>query len=113
MDDFIIAKVSWLTKVKGNEDKGDYIKKIFSELIRFLKNNNLLVNNNIKENIITDDLEIKKSDLTEQGFEVLKISFDKWMQALDKGTKPEKITILEKALIKVREKNIDNNGKKK
>lgn len=73
-------------------------------LVEFLLKNNLLINlnpydknNNIKTNLI-----IFSSNLSKDGFELFKKAVPNWYRAHDRGTPIEKVTILEKALAKIR-----------
>ena len=73
-------------------------------LVEFLLKNNLLINlnpydenNNIKKNLI-----IFSSNLSKDGFELFKKAVPNWYRAHDRGTPIEKVTILEKALAKIR-----------
>ena len=85
----------------------DYKKSIFKStipLMRFLKTNNLLVDidpfnedGSIKENIV-----IRKSNVTDEGFQLFVKPINNWWNALDRGVSPEKITILENGLKKIR-----------
>ena len=73
-------------------------------LVEFLLKNNLLINlnpydknNNIKTNLI-----IFSSNLSKDGFELFKKAVPNWYRVHDRGTPIEKVTILEKALAKIR-----------
>ena len=44
------------------------------------------------------------TDLTEEGVEVMKAAFYKWIDKTDKGMPPEDTSLLMKALNKIREK---------
>jgi hypothetical protein len=49
-----------------------------------------------------DEFAIRSSDVTPEGLAVIREGYDRWCNALDRGTPPSKTTILEKALAKVR-----------
>jgi hypothetical protein len=51
---------------------------------------------------ITDDFEVASDGLTADGLAVMRVAYDKWVQKIDNGMSPEDVTLLEKALKKVR-----------
>ena len=94
--------------ISGSKDV-DYqeaIKKMSLSLMKFLIENDLLVNINPfnQDGSVKKDLIIKKSNLTEEGFQLFVKPVNNWWNALDRGTPPEKVTILENGLKKIRAK---------
>lgn len=92
--------------ISGSKDV-DYqeaIKKMSLSLMKFLIENDLLVNINPfnQDGSVKNDLIIKKSNLTDEGFQLFVKPVNNWWNALDRGTPPEKITILENGLKKIR-----------
>ena len=92
--------------ISGSKDV-DYqeaIKKMSLSLMKFLMENDLLVNINPfnQDGSVKKDLVIKKSNLTDEGFQLFVKSVNNWWNALDRGTPPEKVTILENGLKKIR-----------
>lgn len=92
--------------ISGSKDI-DYqeaIKKMSLSLMKFLIENDLLVNINPfnQDRSVKNDLIIKKSNLTDEGFQLFVKPVNNWWNALDRGTSPEKITILENGLKKIR-----------
>lgn len=92
--------------ISGSKDV-DYqeaIKKMSLSLMKFLIENDLLVNINPfnQDGSVKKDLIIKKSNLTEEGFQLFVKPVNNWWNALDRGTSPEKVTILENGLKKIR-----------
>ena len=92
--------------VSGSKDV-DYqeaIKKMSLFLMKFLMENDLLVNINPfnQDGSVKKDLIIKKSNLTDEGFQLFVKPVNNWWNALDRGTPPEKVTILENGLKKIR-----------
>ena len=71
-------------------------------LMTFLKNNNLLVDIDPfnEDGSIKEDLIIRKSNVTDEGFQLFVKPVNNWWNALDRGTPPEKVTILENGLKK-------------
>ena len=92
--------------ISGSKDV-DYqeaIKKMSLSLMKFLIENDLLVDINPfkQDGSVKKDLIIKKSNLTEEGFQLFVKPVNNWWNALDRGTSPEKVTILENGLKKIR-----------
>ena len=92
--------------ISGSKDI-DYqeaIKKMSLSLMKFLMENDLLVNINPfnQDGSVKKDLIIKKSNLTDEGFKLFVKPVNNWWNALDRGTPPEKVTILENGLKKIR-----------
>ena len=92
--------------ISGSKDV-DYqeaIKKMSLSLMKFLIENDLLVNINPfnQDASVKKYLIFKKSNLTEEGFQLFVKPVNNWWNALDRGTSPEKVTILENGLKKIR-----------
>ena len=87
-------------------DYQEAIKKMSLSLMKFLIENDLLVNINPfnQDGSVKNDLIIKKSNLTDEGFQLFVKPVNNWWNALDRGTPPEKVTILENGLKKIRAK---------
>lgn len=102
---FVICQVSWLTNTPGMEGERDSIVRDFFYLTTFLQNNGL-VRRPIMQSIddITDDFSISSEDLTDDGLAVMKAAYDNWVQKIDNGMSSEDVTLLERALNKVRAK---------
>ncbi|QIP15683.1 hypothetical protein G8759_25145 [Spirosoma aureum] len=105
--DFIIIKVSWRTRRIRNYDATEENAKTlvyFKALINFLQNNELTTRVILPDNgIVTDETCIRKSDLTEFGYQLFaKKHFDKWVDAIfDRGKDPTDVKALKKALQKI------------
>ena len=102
--DFVLFDYQLLLNRSEDIDYKESIFKSTIPLMRFLKTNNLLVDvdpfnedGSIKENIV-----IRKSNVTDEGFQLFVKPVNNWWNALDRGVSPEKITILENGLKKIR-----------
>ena len=84
-------------------DYQEAIKKMSLSLMKFLIENDLLVDINPfnQDGSVKKDLIIKKSNLTDEGFQLFVKPVNNWWNALDRGTPPEKVTILENGLKKI------------
>ena len=85
-------------------DYQEAIKKMSLSLMKFLIENDLLLDINPfnQDGSVKKDLIIKKSNLTDEGFQLFVKPVNNWWNALDRGTSPEKVTILENGLKKIR-----------
>lgn len=109
--DFVISKASWITKMKSDppltteEIRVEYMR--FEVLFRFLQTNNLTTKILLPEgSTANDETELRVSDLTEDGFKVIKKAYDKWLKKIDRSKDKIKaindLTLLEQALKEVK-----------
>jgi hypothetical protein len=100
---FVISKVSWLTQTKGNEERRESIIRHFYYVTKFLQDNGL-VHHALIERLedIDDDFAIASDDLTDEGFAVMKSAYDKWLQNVDNGMDAADVSILSRALKRMR-----------
>jgi len=105
--DFVLFDHQLLLNRSNDIDYKEGIIKSTISLMNFLKKNDLLIgidpfneDGSIKENIV-----IRKSNLTDEGFQLFLKPVNNWWDALDRGTPPEKVTILENGLKKIRAAN--------
>ena len=100
---YVITKVSWLTNTPGLEDQRDAIIRDHYFLAKFLQDNSLVTRTlmcNIED--ITEDFEVSSEDLTSDGLATMRAAYDRWVQKIDNGMPPEDVSLLERALQKVR-----------
>ncbi|MBS9774354.1 MAG: hypothetical protein KGV59_04265 [Tenacibaculum sp.] len=104
LKDFIVYRYESLLNANKSNDYQERIHKMTKVLVDFLYNNNLLVNIQPydKDGNVKLDLVIMYSNLTEDGVEMFKKPVRNWMKAHDRGTRIDKITILEKGLEKIK-----------
>ena len=102
--DFVLFDHQLLLNRSNDIDHKEGIIKSTISLMNFLKKNDLLIDidpfnedGSIKENIV-----IRKSNVTDEGFQLFVKPVNNWWNALDRGTPPEKIIILENGLKKIR-----------
>lgn len=104
-NDFIIGQVSWLTQVKRNYEFDSGLCYIaFENIIKYFQRNELTT-----RTILTQDEKVKEttcirlSDLTNEGFMLVKKCFDKWMEkVIDRVIEPTDYKMLDNALRKIR-----------
>ncbi len=101
---FTISKVSWITQTYGLQDKRELVIEDHFNFAKFLQDNDL-TNRTLVSRIeeIDDDFEICSNDLTVEGLAFTRKIYDKWISKIDNGMSPKNISLLEKALKKIRE----------
>jgi len=98
-ESFTIDKVSWHTQTPGNpETREQTIARILS-VVTFLQEHGLtkrVLASSAHD--ISDEFSIEAADLTEQGLELMRRAYDKWVRKVDKGMDPKDTSLLAKAL---------------
>ncbi|WP_295674085.1 hypothetical protein [uncultured Mucilaginibacter sp.] len=103
--DFVIGKVSWFTEVKRNYTfDSELCYTAFKSAIDYFQKESLTTRTILGENeLVTPDTCIKVSDLTDEGFQLAKKCFDKWLDSvIDKIVVPTDYRMLDRALKKIR-----------
>jgi hypothetical protein len=102
--EFTIDKVSWHTKIKDNPESPENIRERFKVIVAFLQRNGLTVRELLQPNEEPkDDFAIRTSDLTEEGLEVMKKGYDKWLKKIvNKRKDLGDVRILDQALTELR-----------
>lgn len=100
---FVIDQVSWHTNTPGNTETREHIVRRFCAVANFLDSNGLAVRQlACPESDITDSYNISSDDLSDDGLAVMKAAYDKWLQKVDNGMPPEDLTLLTRALNRIR-----------
>lgn len=101
-NDFVIDDAKAHFAASKNSEYKARVEQRFRVFVDFLQNNGL-VNREILASgqPVTEELKIRKSDLTDAGFAVVKAAYDKWLRGIDKGKAVADVTVLNKALAKV------------
>lgn len=104
-NDFIIGQVSWLTQVKRNyEFDSKLCYTAFESIINYFQNNDLTTRTILTQSEKAKETTcIRSSDLTDEGFILVKKCFDRWMEkVIDKVIEPTNHKMLDNALKKIR-----------
>ena len=102
--DFIIDQVSWHTTVKGNPETPAMVVTRFTTVACFLESNGLLIRPLLAaQETPHADFSIRRSDLTEEGFQLMRAAYDKYLKQLGKGKPCTDVSVLQKALARIRE----------
>lgn len=103
MQNFPIDKVGWHTQRVGNTEPREKVLLRFFSVVDFLQRNQLTVRPllvSIDE--ITDDFTLHSSDLTNEGLQLVKACYDKWLRKVDKGFDPTNTSMFDATLKKMR-----------
>lgn len=99
MDDFVIDRLAWYLNKGIHHDP----RLRFRALLDFLYKNNLLQKEfDFPKDFIPDDFEMRSSQLTEEGLQLFKNVYQKWLKSIDKGKSETNVSMLEKELQKIR-----------
>ena len=104
-ESFTIDRIAWHTRVQGNPETKEHIDLRFRELFAFLARHALLAPGAPlppATGVLPDEFEIHTRHLTEEGIQVMREGYDRWVSALDHGTPPTKVAILENAVKRIR-----------
>lgn len=103
MSDFLIDKISTHLAASKSAAWRERVITRFSTFVAFLQENHLTTRTILDPGSEPEvSLRIMKSDLTDEGYEVVKAAYDKWLRGIDKGKDVSDLTTLEKALEKIR-----------
>lgn len=112
-NDRIIEKVGWVTQMKSIPPLSAEFKEqqylLFEQIVRFLQKNNMTTRIILTEaEPVTDDSQIKISDLTEEGFLFFSFGIRAWRLRYDRAKNKDKairdLSFIEKKLKEFREK---------
>ena len=103
--DYTLSKVSWITKMKSTppltQEYIDLVYLRYRVMISYLQSHKLTTRE-ILDDDINDEFELRKSDLTEKGFEFYKNGIIPWIKKIDRSVDRKKtitdISFLDKKL---------------
>lgn len=102
---FTIDQVSWHTSTRGNPESREHIIRRFHAIAHFLQDRGLTVRplaGDLKD--VQDNFAISSADLTDEGLALMRAAYDKWLQKVDQGMDIGDLSLLDKALQKIRAK---------
>jgi hypothetical protein len=103
MTDRLIVDISGLYAASKNLSYRAEIKTIFETYIRFLQDAGLTTRTFLQpEDDLPSDVRIRRSDLTDEGFEFVKRVQNNWLMSKDRGRPLTDISLLEKELKELR-----------
>ena len=108
MKDMVIDACKWYV----DESSEDSVKKKAAEefsnrykpLLHFFKETGLVYEDKTEERNWLD-FELKMSDFTDEGLELLMLCHDKWLDAISRGSNPSNIALWQRQLIRLREED--------
>lgn len=103
---FTIDKVAWHTRVVDNPETPEMVRKRFMSIVSFLQTNNLTKRILLKPGEEpSNEFAISTEDLTDQGIEVMKKGYDKWLKrTVNKRKDVSDMTILVDVLATLKSK---------
>ncbi|MDZ4781394.1 MAG: hypothetical protein SGJ19_14165 [Planctomycetia bacterium] len=103
MDDFLIDEVGIHYHASKNREYRNRVIARFSTFVGFLQSHGLTVRQLLgPHESLPTTLKIMRSDLTDEGFRLVKEAYDKWLKAMNSGQSATDTTLLDKALNKIR-----------
>ena len=103
-NDFVIDCTKVHLAASKNAEYRARVEQRFRVFLGFVQSNGLAKREILRDDEpITENLEIRKSDLTDEGFELVKSAYDKWLRGIDNGKEISDVSVLSKALSKIRE----------
>ena len=107
MKEFTIDACKWyIYEEMDDNDKIDAIEKFklrYEPLLGFLLESNLYESNLPKTVEDWQSLEIKVSDFTDEGLELVMNCHDQWLDSVEKGISPKNMKLWQKELRKIRQ----------
>ena len=108
MKDMVIDACKWYIDENAEEKVKRKAAEEFSNrykpLLNFFQETGLVREKSIAENDWLD-FELKMSDFTDEGLELLMLCHDKWLDAISRGSNPGNITMWQRQLIRLREED--------
>jgi hypothetical protein len=101
---FVIDQVSWHTSTPGNTETREQIIRRFYSVAKYLQDNQLTTRTLLSDpSDVTDEFALRSEDLTEEGLALMKAAYDKWLRKVDQTMDSSDLTIMERALKRLRE----------
>jgi len=98
-----IDRVGWHTRTPGNTESREHIEHRFRVIATYLQDRGLTVRPILAPGgTIDDDFAINAHDLTDEGMAIARAAYHKWLTKVDKGMPPDDVSLLDKALAKIR-----------
>lgn len=102
-DDFELIGIDVFLSASKQRDHRLLVRQVFMTLVDFLQRNGLVTRVLLPEDEeISDSFVIRRSDLTDEGYELYRRAEQGWLGAIDRGRKPSNTSILERALRSIR-----------
>lgn len=102
--DFIVSNAAGHFAASKSLKYREQLKLRYRTFVDFLQGNGLTTHELLaKDSQVTADFKIFKSDLTDEGYELMRLAYDRWLGAQDRGKPVTDVTLLEKTLAKIRE----------
>jgi len=104
MADFLIDRMAVHLAASRNPDFQKRVRTRFLVFVTFLREHGLTSRPIDSSDVLkSNDFVLMRSDLTDRGFAVVKLAYDKWLRGHDRGKPIEDVTTLRRALEKLDE----------
>lgn len=103
MDDFELVRLEDLFQASKRKSYRASLREMFTTLAVFLQENGLVTRELLPQGSgISESFVIRRSDLTDEGFEFYRNVEQKWAGAIDRGASPSSTAILQRTLRNMR-----------
>lgn len=107
MNDYLITDADACLSASKNRDYKERVRLRFDTIIHYLQNNKLVNRVILQPDQTTDEtVKIRSSDLTEDGLALMLACYDKWLKSHDRGRSITDMSLFDKELKKIREKQV-------
>lgn len=101
--EFTLINVPGMLAFSKRRSHREHILGFYTTLCRFLEENKLVTSHLVQEGQqVSDLLEVRRKEFTDEGFEFYRTGVQKWFRATDRGTSLTDTRILERELAKLR-----------
>jgi hypothetical protein len=105
-EDIELLDARFLLQASKNKSYQKQVRQMLKTLACFLQENHLVTRELLPETEdVTEDFVIRRSDLTDVGFELYRSAENRWFDAVDRGVSPSDTRILERSLRLIRERS--------
>ncbi len=109
MKDMVIDACQWYIEESSEENTkckvAEEFKNRYVPLLRFFEETGLTRKREVDKNKNWLEFEIKMSDFTDEGLELLMLCHDKWLDAIARGSNPQNMSMWQRQLNKLREED--------
>ena len=106
MKDFTVFALDIHLAASKRKSYREHAIRYYQILAEFLQKHDLLTRRLLEPSEFPDaEFKVMRSDLTDEGYELVKGGYQEWARKVEKGMPPEDTSILERELAKIRDKH--------
>jgi hypothetical protein len=99
--DFTLLQVGWFTRPSWAIPEAE-VHAFYRALLHYLQDHQLTVRPVLERNEpLSDESKLMRSDITDKGFQLYQRAEQKWLKGIDKGKKPDDMSIFDRELAKL------------